>query len=164
MHEVAQQDQTQRLVVAQQFDETLLDTLHSPERKQVAGSALTQLVTVMQVGHSEPALTLMKNRETAVEKNISCYRNLARRGVWHGEDRQSPGKLLLAIPGRNGIRAAVLQNVQIHKGYNCSGVCWFSSQLRRAASSACHSSVSERASHAKSSDDCLHTYGERRSP
>src|ERR1700704_3225791 len=107
---------------------------------------------------------LRKFKETTIEKNASCSVNRPRRKRSHGEDRQSPGKLLLAIPGRNGITAAVLQNVQIHKGYNCSGVCWFSSQLRRAASSACHSSVFERASHAKSSDDCLHTYGERRSP
>jgi len=40
VHKVAQQNQANGIVVSQQLQQTLLDGLHSPERKKISGGAL----------------------------------------------------------------------------------------------------------------------------
>jgi 3D (Asp-Asp-Asp) domain-containing protein len=70
MHEVAQNQQTFRLVNLDQFHQPLLDGSHPPERKQMAGGSVTEFVTEMKIGHRQPAFGPMKEREPAIEHHI----------------------------------------------------------------------------------------------
>ena len=76
--EIAEDNQTGGIVVAQQFFEAILDRLHSPKRKKIPSSALTQFVSKMKIGHREPALSLMKESEAPIEQNIFANGNLTR--------------------------------------------------------------------------------------
>ena len=78
MNKITKNNQTRRIVSVKQFFEAALDRLHPPEREQVPGGALTQLVSEMKIGHREPAFPLMEKSETPVEQNVLADGNLAR--------------------------------------------------------------------------------------
>ena len=78
MDEITDHNQTRGIVVAQQLFEALFDCLHSPKRKKVPGGALAQLISEMKIGHREPAFSLVKESESAIEQDIFANSNWAR--------------------------------------------------------------------------------------
>lgn len=70
VHQVSQNDQTARPVFRDQLVQTLGDRRHPPHRNKPARGALAQFIAEMQVRYGEPALPLMKERETAIEQDF----------------------------------------------------------------------------------------------
>ena len=78
MDEITDHNQMRRIVVAQQFFESLFDYLHSPKRKKIPSGSLAQFVSKMKIGHREPAFLLVKESESAIEQDIFPNSNWAR--------------------------------------------------------------------------------------
>jgi len=76
--EIAEDNQTRRIVVAQQFFEAILDRLHSPKRKKIPSGALAQFVSEMKISYREPAFSLMKESEAPIEQNVFANGNMIR--------------------------------------------------------------------------------------
>lgn len=70
MDQVAKDDEPARPIFIYQLQQPLRDRRHSPHRDEPACRALAELITKMQVGHSEPALGLMEKREPAIEQDF----------------------------------------------------------------------------------------------
>ena len=106
MNKITKNNQTRRIVSVKQFFEAALDRLHPPEREQVPGGALTQLVSKMKIGHREPAFSFVKESESPVEQNVLADGNLARWRSVHGKigegsasNYRLPGAASIAIEG-----------------------------------------------------------------
>ena len=78
MDEITDHNQMRRIVVAQQFFESLFDCLHSPKRKKIPSGSLAQFVSKMKIGHREPAFPLVKKSQSAIEQDIFANSNWAR--------------------------------------------------------------------------------------
>ncbi len=84
MHHISYDNQVLRLIIDQQFPQTLFHRSHAPERHQSSGCALAQFVTEMKISHGQPALRAMEKSEPTIEQNVGrdqcliwCERNHA---------------------------------------------------------------------------------------
>lgn len=76
VNQIAQNDETARLILTNEFAEPFRNRRHPPQRHQGAGSALAQFVAEMHVRDGEPTLRLVEKREPAVENNFICNERL----------------------------------------------------------------------------------------
>src|SRR5438309_1062338 len=97
MHEIADNDETSRCVIAQQLQQTIRRRFHSPHRHEPTGRALAELVAKMQVGDREPFLAFVKEREPAIEHEIWRDERL----MWRERLHAGARKLWVASRGFN---------------------------------------------------------------
>ena len=110
--EIANKNQIDRFIIADQFLHPALNGLHPPQWKQIARSALTQFKPEMEIGHREPTLSLMEKRQTSIEQNVIGDLN-PRTVSAHTFNYLTPFNYFLSDHALMLLRAAVLLNVDV---------------------------------------------------
>src|SRR4051794_28930961 len=75
---VANHNQANGLVLADQLHQPIGDRHHAPQRDEPARGALTQFVTEMKVRDGQPALGFVEKPESSVEDRFVGYKGLVR--------------------------------------------------------------------------------------
>ena len=76
MHQVAQNDEALRLVLADKRLQSVRDRRHPPQGNQMPGCALAQFVAKMHVRNRQPAFGFVEKSEPAIEKNFIGHESL----------------------------------------------------------------------------------------
>lgn len=76
VHQVADDDQVPRPVIAEERAQPIAHRDHSPHWHQAARGPLTDFVAEMEVGHRQPILPLMEQSEPPVQHDVVRYKCL----------------------------------------------------------------------------------------
>ena len=76
--QIAKNNEAFRRIFIHEFRKSLGDRRHPPHRHEAAGGALAQFISKMQVRDGEPALSFVKKRQAAIQKNFIGDQRLVR--------------------------------------------------------------------------------------
>lgn len=107
VHEITDDHEVLRLIVAQQGEQPFADRTHSPHRRQATGSALADFVPEMQISNGEPPFAFVKKCESPIEQDVVGDSS----SIWFGRkhERRRREKLWLAAGGFNGYSPRPMQ-------------------------------------------------------